>query len=389
MKHILLASCLALLVFGCIIALPSFANAAPLSYTAPTMISLTSPTTTLTITSGSVADALTVNATSALVTLSQTTGGSFTILSPSYDLSVATSSGGGIVSVSCGNGIETAIISQSTGSTVYTVTPGGTNCANASPPIVTAIAATNVTTTGATITWSTNIAADSTVSYGTTASYGLTSTNPTLITGHSVVIENLSASTLYHFAVASAAYGTSTTSGDNTLTTAGVSTGGGLSVSVASQYGAPYVPGTGFAPSGTQASNATQPSNPSSTPLVSPTVPTATPSTATLQARLQSLQAQLAALMNSSTVTPAFPRFVFTRNLSLDITGNDVKQLQVFLIAQDSGPAARALKAHGTTKNFATLTRNALIEFQKKVGITPASGYFGPITRAYVNNLTP
>jgi hypothetical protein len=324
-----------------------------------------------------------------MVTLSQTTGGSFTILSPSYDLSVATSSGGGIVSVSCGNGIETAIISQSTGSTVYTVTPGGTNCANASPPIVTAIAATNVTTTGATITWSTNIAADSTVSYGTTASYGLTSTNPTLITGHSVVIENLSASTLYHFAVASAAYGTSTTSGDNTLTTAGVSTGGGLSVSVASQYGAPYVPGTGFAPSGTQASNATQPSNPSSTPLVSPTVPTATPSTATLQARLQSLQAQLAALMNSSTVTPAFPRFVFTRNLSLDITGNDVKQLQVFLIAQDSGPAARALKAHGTTKNFATLTRNALIEFQKKVGITPASGYFGPITRAYVNNLTP
>ena len=67
------------------------------------------------------------------------------------------------------------------------------------------------------------------------------------------------------------------------------------------------------------------------------------------------------------------------------MTGNDVKQLQLFLIAQNSGSAAQKLKAHGATKNFAILTFNALVEFQKAVGITPASGYFGAKTRAYIS----
>jgi peptidoglycan hydrolase-like protein with peptidoglycan-binding domain len=68
------------------------------------------------------------------------------------------------------------------------------------------------------------------------------------------------------------------------------------------------------------------------------------------------------------------------------MTGTDVRQLQRFLISQNAGAAARALKAHGITKNFGPLTKAALIEFQKSVGIRPTSGYFGPITRAYVND---
>jgi hypothetical protein len=71
------------------------------------------------------------------------------------------------------------------------------------------------------------------------------------------------------------------------------------------------------------------------------------------------------------------------------VTGNDVTELQKFLILENEGPAARALKIHGTTKNFATLTFAALKEFQSAVGITPASGYFGPITRAHVNAAKP
>ena len=65
-----------------------------------------------------------------------------------------------------------------------------------------------------------------------------------------------------------------------------------------------------------------------------------------------------------------------------------MKGLQQFLISENSGPAARNLAAHGTTKNFGALTKNALVEFQKKAGIVPPSGYFGPKTRAYVNNPT-
>ncbi len=194
------------------------AHAAPLNFATAESITLSSPQTTLTVATSSLADALGVNATSVLVMLSQTTGGSFTLLSPSYDLSIATSSGGGTATISCSGGIETATLSQTTGSTVYTVTPTTSNCATASAPLITTITATNVTTNSATIGWMTNVSADSTVSYGTTPSYGATSTNPTLVTTHSISLTGLSASTLYYYAVASAEYGTSTTSGDNTRT---------------------------------------------------------------------------------------------------------------------------------------------------------------------------
>ena len=69
------------------------------------------------------------------------------------------------------------------------------------------------------------------------------------------------------------------------------------------------------------------------------------------------------------------------------MTGNDVKELQQFLISHNSGAAWRKLAAHGTTNYFGSLTQNALIEFKKKAGIKPAIGYFGIITRKYVNNL--
>ena len=69
------------------------------------------------------------------------------------------------------------------------------------------------------------------------------------------------------------------------------------------------------------------------------------------------------------------------------MTDEDVKALQEFLITEASGTAALRLQAHGTTHYFGTLTYAALNEFQKKVGIVPASGFFGPITRAYVNGL--
>src|ERR1039458_10169466 len=113
------------------------ASAAPLNFSTAESITLSSPPTTLTIATGSVADALGVNATSVLVMLSNTTGGSFTLLSPSYDLSVATSSHGGTATVSCSGGIETAVLSQGSESTVYTITPTTQNCADASAPIIT------------------------------------------------------------------------------------------------------------------------------------------------------------------------------------------------------------------------------------------------------------
>ncbi len=433
------------------------AHAATLNFTTNNSVTLSSPQTTFTIAAGSVADNVGINATSVFVTLSSSTGGNFTLLSPSYDLSVATSSAGGTVAISCSGGIETAVLSQNTGSTIYTITPTTSKCANASAPVFTETpSATNIDTTDATIDWTTNIAADSTVLYGTSTAYGASSTDQTLVTTHSISLSSLSESTLYHYEVISSEYGTSTTSGDNTFTTTAPSSssttitnsGGSSSYSLSINGGAgttqtpsvtlslygtgaymmevsntstfagatwiPYVatmPWTLASNTGTQtvyvqyesvggniigSAEASINLIPSSIPATSSSLSTPSlsgMSVPQLQALLASLESELQTLeaeAGISTVSPAptptrsLSSYRFTRDLQSGMTGNDVKQLQLLLIKANAGPAARKLKAHGTTTNFATLTKAALIEFQKSVGITPDSGYFGPITRGWV-----
>src|SRR6185295_4722989 len=78
------------------------------------------------------------------------------------------------------------------------------NTLDGSAPQITAVSATNITTTGATITWSTNEAADSLVEFGTTASYGSsTSLDAALVTSHAVTLAGLTENTTYHYRVKS------------------------------------------------------------------------------------------------------------------------------------------------------------------------------------------
>jgi phosphodiesterase/alkaline phosphatase D-like protein len=97
-----------------------------------------------------------------------------------------------------------------------TLTPPDTT-----PPVISGITASNLTSTGAVVTWSTNEAATSQVEYGTTTSYGSSSTlNSTFVTGHSVTLGGLAASTTYHYRIKSSdAAGNPATSGDNAFTT--------------------------------------------------------------------------------------------------------------------------------------------------------------------------
>ena len=69
-------------------------------------------------------------------------------------------------------------------------------------------------------------------------------------------------------------------------------------------------------------------------------------------------------------------------NLGNGVRNNDVTTLQNFLISQGKGRTSQNLMRVGATSYFGTLTRLALAEFQASVGIYPASGNFGPITRA-------
>jgi peptidoglycan hydrolase-like protein with peptidoglycan-binding domain len=76
-----------------------------------------------------------------------------------------------------------------------------------------------------------------------------------------------------------------------------------------------------------------------------------------------------------------------TADLYFVTYGKDVSTLQNFLISQKSGPAGRRLAARSATGVLGIMTKDALAEFQAKHGITPAKGYFGPKTRAYIQGM--
>lgn len=88
-------------------------------------------------------------------------------------------------------------------------------------PTISSVSSSSVTTSGATISWTTNEASTSQVEYGISASYGSSTTaDTTQATSHSVTISGLGASTAYHYRVKSQdAVGNLATSGDYTFTT--------------------------------------------------------------------------------------------------------------------------------------------------------------------------
>ncbi len=90
---------------------------------------------------------------------------------------------------------------------------------------------------------------------------------------------------------------------------------------------------------------------------------------------------------NVSQKETATSKYIFTRNLSTGTIGEDVKELQKYLndngfVLANSGPGS---KGNETTK-FGALTREALKKFQKNNKITPANGYFGSVTKDFINN---
>jgi hypothetical protein len=97
----------------------------------------------------------------------------------------------------------------------FTFTTAGT------PPVISNVQATGITSSGATITWTTDKASDSQVEYGTTTSYGSTTTlDSALVTSHSQRLTGLTSSTTYHYRVRSKnASGNLAVSGDFTFTT--------------------------------------------------------------------------------------------------------------------------------------------------------------------------
>jgi len=95
-----------------------------------------------------------------------------------------------------------------------------------------------------------------------------------------------------------------------------------------------------------------------------------------LQTQIAALTAQLSALSGSS----ATASYTFNTDLTVGSTGADVTALQNWLIAGGYSIPA------GATGYFGAQTQAAVAAYQSANGISPAAGYFGPITRAYVNS---
>lgn len=70
-------------------------------------------------------------------------------------------------------------------------------------PLISNIRTSNLRSNSATITWTTDDASSSKVEYGRTVSYGNSADSPDRVTSHSVIINNLSPGTQYHFRVKS------------------------------------------------------------------------------------------------------------------------------------------------------------------------------------------
>jgi hypothetical protein len=218
-------------------------------------------------------------------------------------------------------------------------------------------------TNTATISWITNRPSTTRVEYGTSTAYSLQMTNASLVSTHSVTLSNLSLYTTYHYRATSVdAQGTSVSSSDGTF------------ITTAAPEPVP-VPGgtTGGGGGGGGGGNTTTSGNTTHT-SIGTFIPTV------VQKPL--IPAPCTLVTQTSTT-------VFLRTLTLGSTGADVKALQQFLNMKGfrvspAGPGSPGLE----TMTFGPATKAALIRFQAANNVVPASGLFGPLTKAKVLSLT-
>src|SRR3989344_2052478 len=121
-------------------------------------------------------------------------------------------------------------------------------------------------------------------------------------------------------------------------------------------------------------------------------------SLADLQAQINALLAQIAALQGGgSQQTGGLVCATFTRNHSMGNSGGEVMAIQKFLNSVDGTQLATtgAGSPGNETSYFGSITKAAVVKFQNKfaaevlapVGLSAGTGYWGPSSRAKANGL--
>lgn len=95
----------------------------------------------------------------------------------------------------------------------------------------------------------------------------------------------------------------------------------------------------------------------------------------------------LMAAISNPVISESTTQYQFTRDLELGDEGEDVRQLQIYLNQNGFTVATNGAGSSGSeTTYFGPATQAALIKFQQAKNISPAVGYFGPLTRNVVNS---
>ena len=110
-------------------------------------------------------------------------------------------------------------------------------------------------------------------------------------------------------------------------------------------------------------------------------IPASAATTAELTAQINALLAQIAQLQAQIGGGSVVAGTTFTTDLTVGSRGPGVTALQQWLV----GKGLLTMPAGVAYGYFGNLTKSAVAAYQTSVGITPAVGYFGPITRAKVN----
>lgn len=107
-----------------------------------------------------------------------------------------------------------------------------------------------------------------------------------------------------------------------------------------------------------------------------------------LQAQVNLLLQQIAALQAGSASTSGGACFTFTQKATVGTKGGEVMEIQKFLNSHGAVVSASGAGSVGNeTTYFGAKTKAAVATFQAGNGITPTAGYWGPVTYAKANSL--
>ncbi len=117
--------------------------------------------------------------------------------------------------------VLSAIARDAAGNTTTAASVSVTTYVAVLPPVISGVASSVTGSASATVSWNTDQSANSQVAYGTSQSYGSTTTlNTGMVTAHSVAMAGLTPGTLYHYQVISSnPSGQQSVSSDQTFTT--------------------------------------------------------------------------------------------------------------------------------------------------------------------------